>query len=187
MVNPKIASRYAKSLMDIATEKKAVEQTYNDALGLSKMFAQSVELCTLAKSPVIKADKKQAIFNALFGGKLNAITDLFIQLLIRKGREGALPDIMNSFIQQYKLAHKINTVKLTTAHPMDDTQKAMLTTKIGEQLPGMKVDLQTAVDESLIGGFVLESNNNLFDASVLRDLKDIKTQFTKNIYIPNIK
>jgi hypothetical protein len=41
------------------------------------------------------------------------------------------------------------------------------------------MELETEVDEKLIGGFVLEFNNNLVDASILRDLKDIKKQFTR--------
>ena len=39
------------------------------------------------------------------------------------------------------------------------------------------VELDVKIDDKLIGGFVLEFNNNLVDASVLRDLKDISKQF----------
>jgi F-type H+-transporting ATPase subunit delta len=49
------------------------------------------------------------------------------------------------------------------------------------------IDLESAVNADLIGGFVLESDGNLYDASVLRDLNDIKKQFTKNIYVAAIK
>jgi F-type H+-transporting ATPase subunit delta len=42
------------------------------------------------------------------------------------------------------------------------------------------------VDEALIGGFVLEFNNNLLDASIARDLKDIKKQFLNNEFISKI-
>jgi F-type H+-transporting ATPase subunit delta len=50
-----------------------------------------------------------------------------------------------------------------------------------------KVEIETKVDEDLIGGFVLEFNNNLVDASIARDLRDIKTQFSKNIYVNSIR
>jgi F-type H+-transporting ATPase subunit delta len=49
------------------------------------------------------------------------------------------------------------------------------------------VELETAVDQRLIGGFVLEFNNNLVDASILRELKDIKKQFNKNLFVHNIR
>ena len=48
------------------------------------------------------------------------------------------------------------------------------------------IDLETKVNEDLIGGFVLEVGDQLFDTSILRDLNDIRSQFTKNEYIPLI-
>ena len=49
------------------------------------------------------------------------------------------------------------------------------------------IELETKTDESLIGGFVLEFNNNLVDASILRDLKDIKKQFLQNLYVQQLR
>jgi len=48
------------------------------------------------------------------------------------------------------------------------------------------VELTTHTNPDLIGGFVLEFNNNLLDASVLRDLKDIKKQFLNNEFMSKI-
>ena len=49
------------------------------------------------------------------------------------------------------------------------------------------IELETVVKEELIGGFVLEFDNKLVDASILRDLKDIQKQFRSNIYVKNIR
>ena len=49
------------------------------------------------------------------------------------------------------------------------------------------LELESKVDPSLIGGFVLEFDNNLVDASVVRDLRDIKKQFQQNLYVPQMK
>ncbi|MBC7902760.1 MAG: F0F1 ATP synthase subunit delta, partial [Gemmatimonadaceae bacterium] len=46
-------------------------------------------------------------------------------------------------------------------------------------------ELETKPD--IIGGFVLEFNNNLIDASIERDLRDIKKQFGQNIYVRQIR
>ncbi|HOZ52863.1 MAG TPA: F0F1 ATP synthase subunit delta, partial [Chitinophagaceae bacterium] len=96
-------------------------------------------------------------------------------------------EIATSFISLYKTHNKINDVVLTTSEPLDDVTKASLQAQIAAQFQGMTIDLTTKVDPKLIGGFVLESNNNLFDASILRDLQDIKKQFLKNEYIPDIR
>ena len=49
------------------------------------------------------------------------------------------------------------------------------------------IELEAKVDDALIGGFVLEFNNNLVDASIARDLRDVKAQFNKNIYVRQIR
>ena len=53
--------------------------------------------------------------------------------------------------------------------------------------PYRVIELEAVINESLIGGFVLETEGNLVDASILRDLKDIKKQFLNNDYIHKIR
>jgi F-type H+-transporting ATPase subunit delta len=48
------------------------------------------------------------------------------------------------------------------------------------------VELETVTNESLIGGFMLEFNNKLVDASVAHDLREIKKQFSQNLYIQDL-
>ena len=49
------------------------------------------------------------------------------------------------------------------------------------------IEMETFVKPELIGGFVLEFDNNLVDASIVRDLRDVKSQFDKNIYVRQIR
>lgn len=187
MLNPRLAVRYAKSLMDIAIEQQKLDAIYNDMLGLKAIFAQSRDFVMLMRSPIVKADKKSAVVKALTEGKVDPITDAFINLIVGKGREFFLEEIVNAFIGQYKIHNRINDVKLTTAAPLDEEMKKLLEAKVAAQFSDMRIELSTQVDERLLGGFVLEANNNVFDASVIRDLNDIKKQFLKNEYIPNLR
>ena len=57
------------------------------------------------ESPIVKADKKLAVLNAVFGSKLSALTNKFITILTSKGRESLIDDIAFAFEDQY-LAHK---------------------------------------------------------------------------------
>ncbi len=187
MQNIKLATRYAKSLMDLASEHSAVDAIYTDATSLKQLFAGSKDLTTLVKSPIISADKKQTIFKQIIGGKVHQITEQFVNLVTSKGRESVLPEMMTAYVDLYKTAKNIHTVKLTIATQLDEASLKILTDKIAAQFAGDQIDVQVKVDESLIGGFIVESNNKLFDASVARDLKDIQKQFAQNIYVKNIR
>ena len=70
---------------------------------------------------------------------------------------------------------------------MGDAVKHAITAKIKNEAGLQNVELETVVDDSIIGGFKLEFNNNLVDASVLRDLNDIRKQFSHNVFVQNIR
>lgn len=187
MNNPRLAARYAKSLLDLAVEQNVLESVHEDALGLLKSIKGSAELGNLLKSPVIKADKKLAITNTLLEGKVGKLTQLFIDLLIRKGREANLVEILNAFVEGYNKLKGINKIVLKSAMPMSEQLQQAIVGKIKNDTGWQNIQLITSVDESLIGGFVLEYESNLVDASIRRYLKDVKSQFKNNDYLFNIR
>lgn len=187
MRNPRLSAVYAKSLADVAEEKNQFDKVFSDMQYIKSICKMSNEFVLLMKSPVVFADKKQQIFTEITKGKISELTEAFITLLIKKGREGFLPDIANAFITEYNKRKGINIVKVTTAAPLSDEAKQTLLEKLKTEAAFNKIQLETSVKENLIGGFVLEYNNNLVDASVARDLKDIKKQFQQNLYIHNIR
>ena len=65
MPNPRLAARYAKAILDLAVEKDQLDNVYNDMLLLREAFRVSRELVILLKSPIIKADKKKQILEAI--------------------------------------------------------------------------------------------------------------------------
>ena len=86
MLNPRIASRYAKSLIDLSIEKGSLEEVYQDMQYLAGIAKVNKDFVNLLKSPIIAPDKKQAVLEAVTNGKVSELTSLFNALLIRKGR-----------------------------------------------------------------------------------------------------
>jgi len=187
MPNPRLASRYAKSLIDLAVEKNSLEDTLADIKYLDSICRNSGEFTNMLRSPIIKADKKLEIITAVVGDSLKPLAHAFIKLLVNKGREENLPEIAHEFVQQYKQMKNIRSVKLTTAGPVSDELKKAIREKIDASLPGATIELTEEINPELIGGFVLLMDDKLFDASIRRDLNDVKAQFKKNIYIPELR
>jgi len=156
-------------------------------LFLQQAFRSSKELVVMIKSPIIKADKKDNVLDAITAGKTSVITSTFTKLLLRKGREFFLPEIITAFIDQYKEYKGIHTVKLTTAIPVSEELKKSIVDKIKADKHLKDIELLTAVDDSLIGGFVLEVGDELVDGSIAFDLKNIKKQFQNNDFIYKIR
>lgn len=186
MRNPRLASRYAKSLIDLSAEKGQLEAVQADMLFLQQLSKTNPDVVAVLKSPIIKPEKKQQILAAILATRVSAITSAFVKLLVIKGREGNLPEIAGEYLRQYNTLKGISKVKITTAVPVDASVLNVIKQK-AEAGTDKKIELETAVDAELIGGFVLETEDKLFDASVLRDLKDIRKQFEGNVFVPEIK
>ena len=187
MPNPRLASRYAKSLVDLSIERGQLEQVYADMQWLLQVTKSNPDFVSFLRSPVIKADKKIKIIEAVTAGKLGELTQAFSRLLINKGRESDFPEIITSFISQYKEKKNIYTVKLTTATPVTDEVKNAIIAQIRKTSDMQNIELETAVNSDLIGGFVLQAGDKLVDASVAYDLKTIARQFENNDFIYKIR
>lgn len=187
MPNPRLAARYAKSLIDLSQEQGKLEEVFADMQFLRRLCAGSTELVNLLKSPVIKSDKKIKILEALTNGKISSLSSAFITLLAKKGREGELSEMAGSFIQQYQSLKGIHPVKLTTASPAGDALKQLIEERVKAAKGWKQIELETVVDEKIIGGFVLEFDSQMVDASILHDLRAVKRQFEKNLFVQNIR
>jgi F-type H+-transporting ATPase subunit delta len=177
MQNPRLATRYAKSLLDLAVERNSLDAVLNDMKLLHEICQVSRDFEVMLSSPVIHGDKKLSVIKAVLKDRqVSELSMAFIELLLTKGREANLHEISTAFIKQYNDLKKIRTVKLTTATQMTDNVKNDLSAKISEYLAGDSIDLKTAVDQGLIGGFVLEVEDKLYDASVKKRLNDIRSK-----------
>jgi F-type H+-transporting ATPase subunit delta len=187
MLNPRVASRYAKSILDLAVEKGQLEEVYNDMLYLQQLNKGSKEFLTLLRSPVVKPDVKIKAINAVTAGNISALTTSFTTLLINKARESVLPEVITSFIEQYKQQKNINTVKLTTATPVSEEVKKSIVAQVKKVSKMDNIDLQTEINPDIIGGFVLQAGDQLIDASIAYDLKTISRQFENNDFIYKVR
>ena len=84
MSNSRVASRYAKSLLDLAVEKQQLEPVYNDMLYLQDLTKQSRDFLNLLRSPVLKADTKVYILSA-FKRHRNRDAKEELNILMQKG------------------------------------------------------------------------------------------------------
>ncbi len=187
MNNPRLAGRYAKSLLDLSIEKNQLESVYNDIQLFQSICKQNPDFVAMLKSPVINSDKKEKIIEAITANKINTITTAFIKLLVNKTREYSLPEIAIAFIEQYNKLNNIHQIKITTAIPMSEALQNSIVNKITNTTSIKKISLQTVVKDELIGGFTLEMDGTLIDASILKDLNDVKKQFKSNEYIHSIR
>lgn len=182
----RIASRYAKSLLDLAVESNSVDTV----LANVEHFSESVknrDLYLLVKSPIVKTSKKEEIFKILFGDKYDKLTNAFLTIILKKGREAYLPEIAKEFLAQYKKYKGISSVKLTTATELSEQNLEAIKAKLlSSEITDENLDLETVVDPEIIGGFVLNIGDKLYDASIQHKLEKLRKSFSDNKYVSKL-
>jgi len=187
MPNPRLAARYAKSLLDLSVEKGQLEKVYADMLWLQGVCKSNRDFVQLLRSPIIKADTKEKIVTTVTTGNVSELTAAFNRLLIVKARESYLPEIITAFIAAYKSQKGIKSIRLTTAIAASEELKTAIVEHVKKSAGFSLVELEEKVDPDLIGGFVLQIDDQLVDASIAYDLRNIAKQFNNNDFIYKIK
>ena len=163
-----IARNYAEALFTLG-ERSGRIQLYADlidAVAHGVAAAPTVE-AVLMSPRVTKAQKARLFAEALKDAPREFV--LFLQGVIRRGRQGLLGDIAQAFIALQDL--KLNRVRaaVTVAHPVD----AALRQRIADQLTavmGRQVLPHFSEDPAILGGVVVRVGDRVFDGSVRRKM-----------------
>lgn len=177
----RIASRYAKSLLDLSVERKQLEEVNKDMLMFSTTIEGNRDLLLMLKSPIITHDKKLVILNKVFKGRVNDLTLAIFQILTKKHREMYLPQIAAEFHHQYNAKKNIEEATVTTTFPLSATLRKEFEAVV-KKISNKGVELTEKVDESLIGGFVLKIGDRQIDDSVSSKLQALRVEFTQKHY-----
>jgi F-type H+-transporting ATPase subunit delta len=184
MQDTRVAIRYAKSFLGLVAEKGGLEEAYRDMSLIHGAVTGSRELRVMLKSPIITADKKVEVLNAIFKG-LGQPTQLFLELLTRKGREGVLGEVTESFIRQYKTLKGITTAKVVSAAVLTEEMQQRIVALVTKEVGGV-VELELSIDPELIGGFVLSVGDRQLDNSILSKVNAMRQEFGTNLFVKRL-
>ncbi len=177
----KAASRYAKSLIDLATEQQVLEQIKNDMVLFGQVVDDNRELEAILKNPIVPLDKKAGIIQGLFGKQIHDISARYFQLVVSKGRSSILFEISKQFVKQYQVIKGIVTAEVTSATSLSAEAKASIEAIVKREMQANVVLFKEKVDPKLIGGLILKVGDRQFDASIAGGFNKLKKEFAQGI------
>jgi F-type H+-transporting ATPase subunit delta len=172
-----LARPYARAAYAIAREAGAAVQ-WSDALAFAARVAADPRIASLLGHPQL--DRSDAV--ALLSPPASGAPDLFandrfgdfLALLADNRRLALLPEIAGLFEELRADAERVVKAKVTSAAALSagevDTIKAALKRRFARE-----VELETAVDASLIGGAVIDAGDVVIDGSVKSKLARLQT------------
>jgi F-type H+-transporting ATPase subunit delta len=185
MADSKAASRYVRTLLNLAVEKNVLGQVHDDMIAFDKVLSENRALVTTLRSPIIKHYKKKNILDSLFRGRFNELTLSFFKIITEKNREVLLPLIAKEFHHAYNEHQGIGRASVVTAVALDNELRQQITTLAKKIVGKANVELKEEVDPSIIGGFILNAGSQQIDSSIKHKLKILQLNFDNNINLSN--
>ncbi len=184
MKSTRAAQRYAKAILELAKDQNAAELVNKDMVSISETISTSEDLQEVLASPVVKSDVKKSALKEIFKAS-HTITLGAFDILIDNNRIIQLQAVAQKYTALFNEMNHIQVAKVTTAVPLDAHLEAKILEKVKE-LTGNVATLESTVDPSILGGFILRIGDLQYNTSVAKSLSNLKREFTNNTYISTI-
>ena len=165
-IRASLAGRYASALFDLARDRRQIDSVGRSLDALSQALADSRDFSEFATSPLVSREQAWDAFAALAPQLgLDPITTNFIGVLARNGRKGQLQPVIRAFGRLAAEHRGETTAEVVTARPLNDDQLAALKQQLRTRA-GRDVNIDAAVDPSILGGIVVKLGSQQIDASI---------------------
>jgi F-type H+-transporting ATPase subunit delta len=136
------------------------------------------ELRNVLRNPELDPETKAGLVGELMG-EADELLRNFLRLVAEKGRIGDIEEIATEFERLLAELERRLTVELTTAYELSDEDAGGIINTI-EEASGRKVDATRKVDETIIGGLILQAGSLRVDASVRGRLERLRRELVSS-------
>ena len=181
LVSERIAAIYGKAVFDAAeaagNRAEVIEQL--DSL-IDDVLDPSPEFDKLLANPMIAAEKKLDLIRTIFSGRALPVVLSFLQTVAKNERLSDLRSIIDHVHQLSNEEDNVRQVAATTALPMSPELEQRLSESAGALL-GCRVQLETEVDPSMIGGVILRIGDTVYDGSITARLDRLRKEMSQGV------
>jgi F-type H+-transporting ATPase subunit delta len=169
-----IARVYGDALFDVAKEADKLDEVHEELGQFVDALGENRELQIFLFSPYFSsAEKREGIAKVIEGGVEELVN--FLELLAEKHRMPAIFRIGRHFDEKWAEENRRLEVRLTSAVPLDKSVVEHVGKEI-ERKTNKQIDLDSEVDEDILGGLVLRVGNMVLDASLRSKLERLRKE-----------
>jgi len=169
-----IARRYAKALVNLAEKGKDLDNAGKNLTAITVVYKENSELRQVLSDTKVSSRVKQEILKDVLNTiKTSKLVDTFSRYLLAKRRIDILPDIERAF--NLLLQEKLGRIEanVTAAYELPkETVKKLVNAISGYS--GKEVQVNVAIDPSIIGGMVTRIGSTVIDGSIKTHLNKIR-------------
>ncbi len=175
------ATRYARALLDVAIRESDAAKVERDLAGFVDLVNANAELKTVLLSPRVPAAARRNLVARLVTntGTAAPLAKLLV-MLAERGRIELLPDLLEVYRERQLAYNNIVRGSVTSAAPLAPEKLKALEHSLASAT-GKQVQLDVAVDPSIIAGVVARIGSTVYDGSVRTQLQRMKQQLVETV------
>jgi F-type H+-transporting ATPase subunit delta len=167
---------YARALFEAAQQEGKLDLVHGQVRELAEAATEVDDLRLLLENPEVDSRVKEDVLAQVASGADELVVN-FAKLLAEKGRAAEIAEVADELEALVAAEQRVLDVELTTAVELTDEDFGRILGRI-EQASGRKVQAERKVDQSLIGGIVLQAGSMRLDASVRGRLERLRHELT---------
>lgn len=168
-----ISKEYGTAMFMLACEKNLKEEYASALEEINIAFEENPEYPIFLASLSIPLSEKLNAIEEVFSEKVPTDVVSYVQLLCEKGRIKFFGDSVKEYRKLFDESKRVSKAKVISATELLENEKEALKKKL-EKVNNTSVEMEYFVDESLIGGVVVEIDGRIMDGSLRSRLHDIK-------------
>ncbi|MFC3931483.1 F0F1 ATP synthase subunit delta [Streptococcus dentapri] len=170
-----VIEQYADSLAQVVLEKGLVSEIQDEISICLSVFEEN-SLSTYLSSLAIARDDKVKVVR-LFQASSSDYLKNFFEIILQNERESLIEPIFKAVQHKLIQATREFPLTVTSAVALSDQQKERVLDLANRKFEIRAQDIVEDIDQSIIGGFIIEANNQIIDASIRSQLQQLKNNF----------
>ncbi|MGE0431946.1 MAG: ATP synthase F1 subunit delta [Planctomycetota bacterium] len=168
----KVGRIYAGALFEIARETNRIGEIARELDELEKLYDENLEFRRFFTSPRIERKQKLSVVREMFKGKVSDTVLNLLSVLVVKGRETALDNVVDAFQRYRDEADDRVHVYVRSAKPLSDDQRKRISDMAMKH--AKSIDMHETVDADLIGGVIIRMHDFLVDTTLRTRLRGLR-------------
>ena len=165
--------RYAQAIFDLALDNDQVEQWGEDLAVVAEVFEDSDFTALMKHADMPAGDKLNATASVL--ANVNPLVRNLVDLLVSKNSVDSIAGVHTGYTELLDRHLGRQRVEITTAVPLESVETDRITTFVSGMVRA-DVVLTTRVDDSILGGLVIQIGDRLLDGSTKARLDGLRNQ-----------
>ena len=173
-----ITREYAKALFMLAGEKECTKE-YKDALEkVEEVFKENPLYVEFLYTFAIPLEERLSALEKAFSNYIPRDVLSFLKILCEKRHISEFVECAKYYYELYNETDKILNIKVISAIELNDKEKDSLKEKLEKKYEKTSL-IEYIVDESILGGLIVEADGKIIDSSIKKHLKDMKDVISK--------